>query len=302
MRWLRLGKIFTTQGKFNWATNYALQPTPLVMKDRVRVYVGLRDDEGVGRVGWVDLALNNPDQVIGFSEKPALDIGQPGAFDEFGVIPSAVIEHEGRIFLFYAGYQRGIKVRFLVFGGLAVSYDGGDTFSRVKKTPIFERTDNEVLFRVPHSVLKDEGKFRFWYGGGSRFEVGKEKTLPIYDVRYLESDTLATVPSDGQVCLRTQEGEYRVGRPYVIRRDGFKMFYGYSTEDCHYQLGMASSKNGLDWVREDDRLGLPLSDTGWDSTMMAYPAVFETDAGVFIIYNGNDYGYEGFGMAKLLEW
>jgi hypothetical protein len=36
--------------------------------------------------------------------------------------------------------------------------------------------------------------------------------------------------------------------------------------------------------------------------MMAYPAVFETDAGVFIIYNGNDYGYEGFGMAKLLEW
>lgn len=203
MRWLRLGKIFTTQGKFNWATNYALQPTPLVMKDRVRVYVGLRDDEGVGRVGWVDLALNNPDQVIGFSEKPALDIGQPGAFDEFGVIPSAVIEHEGRIFLFYAGYQRGIKVRFLVFGGLAVSYDGGDIFSRVKKTPIFERTDNEVLFRVPHSVLKDEGKFRFWYGG-SRFEVGKEKHC-----RFTMFDILSQIP--WQRC-------HRMGRFVFVRR------------------------------------------------------------------------------------
>lgn len=39
-----------------------------------------------------------------------------------------------------------------------------------------------MLFRVPHSVKYEGGKFKFWYGGGSYFEQGKEKTLLVYEV------------------------------------------------------------------------------------------------------------------------
>ena len=35
--------IFSPKGKIDWAVDTALQPTPLVLDDRIRVYAGFRD-------------------------------------------------------------------------------------------------------------------------------------------------------------------------------------------------------------------------------------------------------------------
>lgn len=304
MKWEKIGLIFNAKGAVNWAEKSALQPTPLVLDDRIRVYAGFRDADGVSRVGFVDLDKSNPSNVIGVSPLPALDIGVPGAFDEFGVVPSAVIAEGDAIYMFYAGYQRGLKVRFLVLGGLAVSRDGGETFRRASEVPVFERTDDDLLFRVPHTVMRDGGVFRFWYGGGSKFSEGKSKTLPVYDVRYLESESLSSVPKKGRICLKTLGDEYRVGRPYVVKKsEQYFMFYGYSTEVHPYRLGLAVSNDGLDWKRVDAELGLDLSPPGSiDSEMMAYPAFFKADGHEYLLYSGNNYGEDGFCLAKLISW
>src|SRR6185437_2290189 len=127
MKWRELGLVFNPAGKFEWAVSHALQPTPLVLKDRIRVFVGLRDSQGVSRVGAVDLDRNDPAVVLSYSTQPVLDIREDGCFDENGVVPSAVIKHDGVVYLYYAGYQLGAKVRFTVLGGLAISDDGGVT-------------------------------------------------------------------------------------------------------------------------------------------------------------------------------
>lgn len=286
MKWDRLGLVFAARGKFNWAVSYALQPTPLGLADRIRVFAGMRDLDGVSRVGWVDLDLTDPTKVLGCSALPSLDTGAPGAFDEFGVVPSIVFFEGSRIYLYYAGYQRGLKARFLVFGGLAVSDDLGVSFWRIRRTPIFERTDDDLLFRVPHCLIRD-GKYRFWYGGGDHFESGSEKSLLGYDIRYLESNSLLEMPSRGTVSVTMGISEYRLGRPRVIRRnDGYLMFYGFSTHSCPYQLGVARSPDGLAWSRCDADLGLPLAASGWDSEMMTYPAFFEADCKSYLLYDG----------------
>lgn len=300
MKWKKKGLIFKNEGLGGWRDNSALQPTPLILEDKIRFYVGFRDVGGTSRIGYIDVNKEDPQQIIHISDEPVLDIGRQGAFDEFGVVPSAVIKVGDKIHMYYAGYQLGINVRFQVLSGLAISEDNGKSFKRYSEVPVFERTNQELLFRVPHSVIRDEGMFRFWYGGGSHFTVGKEKTLPIYDIRYLESHDGINIPNTGTTCIETNEDEYRLGRPYVVKgRNGYHMFYGYSTEEKHYQLGYATSTDGKIWARKDNELGVGLSRSGWDSEMMAYPSIVQTQKSTFMFYNGNSYGHEGFGYAVL---
>lgn len=301
MKWTKKGILFSPEAKTTWAANSALQPTPLKLDDRtLRIYCGMRDSDGVSRIGYVDVQKEGDDLIVkGVSDKPVLDVGAPGTFDDNGVVPSAVIARDEKIFLYYAGYQLVRNVRFLVLGGLAVSEDGGITFKRYKQTPILERTNEEFLFRVLHTIFYDAGKWRVWYGGGQHFQTHGNKTLPVYDIRYMESSDGIHFPENGQVALPNFGTEHRVGRPYVIKRNGrYFMFFGASTPTVTYRLAYAVSKDGNRWERRDD-LGFTYAADEFDSDMSAYPAVIELEGTTYMIYNGNDYGKAGFGYAKL---
>src|SRR5438270_337025 len=104
MIWEKKGHIFSPNGSSKWARHTALQPTPWVRGSEIRVFVGMRDEQGRSRVGYVDLDASDPSRVLRVSEKPALDLGAPGTFDENGVVPCAVVERDGALFLYYAGY------------------------------------------------------------------------------------------------------------------------------------------------------------------------------------------------------
>ncbi|NRT71785.1 hypothetical protein [Clostridium beijerinckii] len=303
MKWEKKGIIYSLDGSSTWAKNSTLQPTPLLLNDdTIRILVGLRDDKGVSRVGYVDVDANNPKIVKKVSKEPLLDIGLPGTFDDNGVVPCAVIRNEGKIHLYYAGYQVGYHVRMMIYCGLAISEDNGNSFKRYSKVPVLERCDDELLFRVIHSVVKENGKWKVYYGGGSYFKEGKKKTLPLYDIRYMESEDGINFVGSGDVIIGTQGNEYRVGRPYVIKdEDIYKMFFCAGSEDLTYKLAYAESLDGINWTRDDDKLNISLSSSGWDSQMMAYPSVVKYNDKTYLFYNGNNYGYDGFGYAELIK-
>ena len=66
-----------------------------------------------------------------------------------------------------------------------------------------------------------------------------------------------------------------------------------------YRMGYAESQNGLNWERMDEKVGIDVSATGWDSEMIQYPYVFNHKNKKYMLYNGNDYGKEGAGLAVL---
>lgn len=304
MKWHKEDLIYCPSGKKGWDMHSALQPTPILLSGEViRIYVGFRDGTGVGRIGFVDVDAMNPSIVLKVSEKPVLDIGSPGSFDDNGVIPCAIILRDNRFFMYYAGYQLGHRVRFMAFGGLAISEDGGNSFARYSVVPVIERTEDELLFRVIHSILLEDGTWRAWYGGGSSFIKGKVKTLPVYNIRYIESSDGIHFQGRGQVCLDIQGGnEYRIGRPYVIKsKDIYKMFYCIATKQRGFRLGYAESNDGLSWTRKDSEIGIDISKNGWDSQMVCYPSIIEHQDHVYLFYNGNNYGETGFGYAVLEE-
>ena len=43
----------------------------------------------------------------------------------------------------------------------------------------------------------------------------------------------------------------------------------------------------IDWVRDDAKAGIDVSDEGWDAEMVSYPHVFELDGKTYLAYLGN---------------
>jgi hypothetical protein len=76
----------------------------------------------------------------------------------------------------------------------------------------------------------------------------------------------------------------------------------YRTNPKHsYRIGYAESKDGFIWDRKDGSAGIDISETGWDSEMVAYPHVYKHRNQTFMVYNGNGFGRSGFGYALLRE-
>jgi hypothetical protein len=304
VRWEKLGRVYAPAGEHTWAQAHAFIPTSLVLDDeRVRVYAAFRDGGQVGRVGFVDVDARDPTKVLRVSERPALDIGEPGTFDDSGVSPVSIVEHDGRLLLYYIGWQLGVKVRYALLMGLAESTDGGETFRRTSRVPVLERSDGELFVRSAGFVLKDAGGWRMWYVAGDRWVEVAGKQVPTYNVRHLASVEPARWGASGQVCVELAPGgdEYGFGRPFVLKDEGgaFKMWYSVRTVSKGYRIGYAESADGLAWERKDTDAGIDVSAEGWDSEMVCFACVQPTRHGTYMFYNGNGYGETGFGVAVL---
>jgi hypothetical protein len=299
VRWEKRGLVWGPDAFAPWAAHSALQPTPhLVEGGPLRVYAGLRDAGGRGSVGFVDLDPTDPSRVLRVAETPALAPAAAGAFAVDGVVPAAVVADGDALRLYYAGYLRRSDVRFQVFGGLALSHDGGETFAARSSEPVMPPTAEGALFRVVHSIRRDGARWRAWYGAGSEFRQGAAKTLPVYDIRHCESPDGIAFPEAGTVCIPPTGDEHRVGRPWVVpSAHGYEMYFGAGSERVPYRLAYATSADGVRWARDDAALGLEPSPEGWDSEMIAYPAVVAAGSDTYLFYNGNDYGRAGFGYA-----
>jgi hypothetical protein len=300
--WTKKGLVFDTarQGVGGWMRHSALTPTPYRLDDDlIRVYAGFRDDDGVSRIGHVDVRADDPATIVRVGAEPVLDIGRGGCFDDSGMILGDVIDAPGGLHMFYVGFQRVARAKFLAFTGLAISTDGGDRFRRVQETPILDRAPGRSTIGAVHSVIHEEGRWRLWYAVGDDWEIIGGRPFPRYHIRYAETDDLRAMPHEGQVCLLPRGNEYRIGRPRVYRFGGrYVMYFTRGNLTGEYFPGVACSDDGIHWERRDESLGLALSDNGWDSRVICYPALIRQHDKLLMFYNGNDMGVDGFGVAE----
>lgn len=305
MQWEKLGLVHGPDGSLPWAQTSALTPTPVVLEsDLVRVYCGMRDAVGVSRIGWVDVAAEDPTRVVRVCERPALDIGRPGCFDDNGVILGDVLVEDDEVLMYYVGFQHVAGVKFLAFSGLARSTDRGITFARVQESPVLDRSPDGLYIRAIHTVLvDDDGRRRAWAAGGSDFPVIGGTPYPAYNTALVTGTSPTAFADRGAVCLLLEGDEYRLGRPRVYRAPfGYRMIFTVGTLQGTYLPGYAESVDGVTWSRKDDELGLLPSESGWDAETLCYPSLFAAGGETFAVYNGNAMGRDGFGLARLVSW
>lgn len=300
MHWEKKGLIFNPQNLGGWRDNTFITPTPFLLSDDViRVFGGFRDNNGVSRIGFIDVSAENPKKVLRLSDNPVLDVGKDGMFDDNGVILGSVIRNNDEIWMYYVGFQLVKKVKFLAYSGLAISRNNGESFERVSETPIFDRYGEEQYIRAIHSVIKEKDKYRIWYSTGNRWEYINDIPYPQYKIKYTESKDGIHIPIiEGVECIDVVKDEYRIGRPVTFKEDGkYKMFYTRDTYLKVYSAGYAESEDGINWNRMDDQLNLPLSQEGWDSETICYPVPLNTRYGYYLFYSGNNMGQSGVGYA-----
>lgn len=302
MKWEKKGLIFYPDKISDWQDNTFMTPTPMLIEENViRIYGGFRDKQGVSRIGYIDVLASNPTEIIKISKTPVLDTGKKGMFDDNGIILGSLLRDDSEIRMYYVGFQLIQNVKFLAFSGLAISSDNGENFKRYQETPIFDRFKNEHYIRAIHTVLKVNGVYKIWYSASDGWEIINNVPYPRYKIFYTESSNgVDFEQKEGILVIDCNKNEYRIGRPTVFFEDGiYKMYFTSDTFSKEYRAGYAESKDGINWERMDEKLGLAVSSTGWDSEMICYPVPIKTQYGSYLFYSGNGMGLSGVGYAVL---
>jgi predicted GH43/DUF377 family glycosyl hydrolase len=295
LRWKKRGLIVRPNKKLAWAQTHCMVPTPQMLQGGlVRIYFSGRDAANRSSIGFAIVDLNADGKVLEFSDRPILTPGELGCFDDNGVTPSCVRESGGRLFLYYLGWNPGSTVRMHLFGGLAISEDDGRSFQRWSRAPILERCRCDPFLNTAPWVVEADGEFRVYYVSGCGWI---HKDLPRYNIKMGRSTDGMIWQRDGHISIDFRDdAESALARPYVIFEDGvWKMWFAHKGEA--YRLGYAESADGITWQRRDDLVGLDRGPSGFDSEMIEYAAVVKHNGRHFMFYNGNNYGYDGIGLA-----
>lgn len=306
MKWNKLGVVWKPDGSQAWARTHASIPTPYILdNETIRIYITCLDESGRGRPGFVDVSSKNPKEIINVSQQPVLDIGEPGSFDDNGLMVLSVLDYKNRLYMYYAGFELCKNIRYRIFTGLAISDDGGLTFNRFSHVPVMDRSKSETFFRCGNFALVENDLVRMWYIAGSSWTTIADKSMPVYDLRYQESINGIDWKQDGHVSMAIVDAdEHGFGRPWVIKRghNDYQLFYSIRRRSFGaYRLGYAESSNGIDWTRKDSEMNLDVSERGFDSEAIMYSAVISVHGKTYCFYNGNNFGQEGFAVAELVS-
>ncbi len=296
--WEKKGLIIKNNPKLDWSLTHAMIPTPEDLGNGIyKIYYSGRNKENQSHIGWAIVDLNNSIKVIEYSEKPILLPGRLGCFDDNGVTPSCVLNlNDSEKALYYIGWNPGSTVRMHLFGGLALSIDGGKSFKRYSEAPIIERSKTDPFLNTAPFVVKiNSNEFRMYYVSGQEW---KHKDLPRYNIKIAFSNDGKNWIRDGKVCIDFKDdNENALARPYVIFENGvWKMWFAYKGKN--YKIGYAESDDGINWTRNDHFSSiLPSDNSEFDSEMTEYAAVIKYKEMYYMFYNGNNYGIDGIGLA-----
>lgn len=309
MKWSKKGLICSRETfDLPWYRKNTMVPVPYLIDDRhLRVFVTMCDEKNIGRIGYVDVNPDNPSEILDYSKIPVLDIGEDGCFDDNGVVTASILKVGTDIYMYYSGYQACVKVPYLIFAGVAVSKDNGNTFTKISsRVPILDRIDGEVGTRCAPFVIKDGDVFKMWYtaDSGSGWVDGDKKKLPLYDLKY----AISTSPTEwsrtrGEVSVTFEDAdEHGIAKCTLWEEDGlFKIIYSIRSLSKGYRLGYGESKDGIHFTRLDKHVGIDVSPSGWDSEMIAFAERLQYKDKVYLFYCGNHYGMDGMGYAELVE-
>jgi hypothetical protein len=310
MKWIKKGCIFAPNNNFDWMASHASIPIADRIDDnRLRIYFGTRDKEGHSLPAYLEVDADNPQNILDFHPEPILSLGRLGTFDDDGVMPSWLVNHDSRKYLYYIGWNRQVTVSYRMSIGLAISEDNGHSYHKYSEGPICDRALDEPYFNTAPCVMVEGDIWRMWYVSCTKWQIINGWPEPFYHVKYAESGDGIHWVRTGQVCIDYDEFSDGIARPCVYLENGlYKMFYsyrsaiGYRTDPQRsYRLGYAESTDGLDWARKDSEVGIARSESGWDSQMIEYCFLYKHHRQKYLFYNGNGFGKSGFGYAILAE-
>ncbi|MDY0974751.1 hypothetical protein SOM61_07235 [Massilia sp. CFBP9012] len=316
MKWHKIGKIFdpSQHALPNGCESFAQSPQALVCDDHVRIYFSTRARDASGKflshVAYVDMD-RGLERILRVADHTVLPLGELGAFDEHGIFPINPVRHGDRVLAYTTGWNRRVSVSVDTAIGLAVSTDGGRTFAREGAGPVLAQSLHEPCLVGDGFVQVIEGVFHMWYIFGTGWKRYSPDAAPdrTYKIGHATSgDGVHWTKEEARQIVANRLGpDESQALPTVTEIDGrHHMFFCYrqssdfrTNSGRGYRIGHAWSDDLHNWTRDDDQIPLAAEPGAWDGDMQCYPHVFKVDDRICLLYNGNEFGRHGFGLALL---
>jgi hypothetical protein len=296
--WIKLGLIYECK-HYEAMPYYAADPFARhLYGDVFRVFFSGRDSLGQSFISSFDIDISTL-EIIDDRLAIYLNFGKLGAFDDAGTVLFQILKVGDVDWLFYSGWTLATKVPFRFSIGLAKSQADKYQFIRFSEGPILGQTIHDPYLAGAPWVIIDNNIWKMWYISCSNWQIENDIPKHYYRVMYTESlDGINWNQERINVIDFKDKNEFAFARPQVLFEDNiYKMWYSY--RGGHYKIGYAESIDGINWVRMDNEVNLPLSESGWDSEMICYGFVFCHSGAKYMLYNGNGYGKSGIGLAKI---
>lgn len=316
MRWEKLGKIFdpSEHQLSEGCITFAKSPQALVFDEFVRIYFCAQKKTSNGKYlscpQFVDFDKQFK-RVLRVSVEPVIKLGQLGEFDEHGIFPINVLRHENKIWAYTSGWSRRVSVSIDMSIGLAYSHDEGNYFHKYGQGgPVMTANHNEA-FLVGDPFVQYFNGFHMWYIFGTTWKQldGYNEPERFYKIAHATSVDGVHWMREGRAIVANKLTDECQALPTVFQANGlYHMYFCYRNaydfrQNRHnaYRLGYAYSSDLVSWHRDDTQSGIDVTEGAWDSDMMCYPNVFACDGTFYLLYNGNEFGRHGFGLAKLIN-
>ena len=318
MKWKKLGKIFNPiEHKLaNNCKEFAQSPQTIVFDDYVRIYFSTREPDlktgkFLSHVAFVDISKDFK-TVLNISNKTVIALGELGTFDEHGIFPINLLKEKNRVLAYTCGWSRRVSVSVETSTGLAISNNNGLTFEKVGHGPVFTNSPNEPFLVGDSFVQIYNGVYHMWYMFGTRWiDTIDEGVQRVYKIGHATSkDGINWIKEEAkQIIPNFLNLDECQALPTVLHhKNRYHMYFCYreatgfrKDKTRGYRLGYAYSNDLINWTRDEVNVGIKYSYEGWDSDMMCYPHIFKCDEKVYLLYNGNEFGRYGFGIAILEE-
>ncbi len=307
MPWIKKGLIFKNSGEYFWNKTHAQGPFVDCLNEAIwRIYYNTRDGQNHTRTSYIEVEAGNPQNVLYVHDKPILEPGSNGSFDDCGSMGTCIVNLYNKKFMYYIGWNVRNTVSYHLSLGLATSRDGVH-FKKMFAGPILDRFLQEGYLCTSCYVLTEQEKWKMWYTSGEGYVLIQGQNEPRYNIKYAESIDGILWNRKQQVSIACNNEHEAIGVPSVIKEKGiYKMWYSYrdienyrTNRNASYRIGYAESKDGIKFVRKDGETGIDISEKkdDWDSEMIAYGKVIIYNGKKYMFYNGNGFGKTGIGYA-----
>lgn len=310
MEWHKLGRIFNPA---DYGLLFAQSPQALVFDDFVRVYFSTRQrdhEKYLSNIAFVDFDKSF-EKVINISNQTVIPLGKLGCFDEHGIFPMNVVRYGNKVYAYTSGWNRKVSVSTDTSIGLAISSDDGLTFQRIDDGPVLTSSLHEPFLVGDPFVKILNNVFHMWYIYGTIWKVFEGNAQPdrVYKIGHAISNNGIDWVKDNRQIISDKFPDESQALPTVIQfNDQYHMFFCYrqssdfrKNRSRGYRIGYAYSYDLINWMRDDEHVGIDVTENSWDSDMMCYPNVFCSNDQIYLLYNGNEFGKNGFGLARLKE-
>jgi hypothetical protein len=269
--------------------------------DVYRVFFSGRDKLNRSSVGAVDIDIVKL-KIVSKFKTPFFQHGPENSFYSDGVSIGNCYKVNGIQYMLFMGWHtplgqhwRGTIGRLVVTPEFNLILDSA--------SPLIDLSSfDPISLSYPWVLPNPSGGYDMWYGSTCCWDAGNGEMKHVIKHAY-SADGSHWNPTGLAVPYLLGRAQ-AFSRPSVILSKLGKYEMWFSVRGgCgdKYRIGHADGSSPSKWKLDLEFSAITTSESGWDSEMIEYPYVFDHNGKRYMLYNGNDYGKTGFGLAILNE-